>query len=93
MKTAVFYDLENIGLASKNGEFGQAISELLQRIKSSELVGDIILQKAYIRKTHPAVAQIEPIVKNHKIELATVESLSDMNRKKANMVDFPLSNL
>ena len=62
MRTAVFYDLDNIGLASKNGEFDQAISDLLQRIKSSDLVGDIVLQKAYIRKTHTAVAQIEPIV-------------------------------
>ena len=39
MKTAVFYDWENIGLPSKNGEFAQSINSLLQKIKNNQLNG------------------------------------------------------
>ena len=90
MKTAVFYDLENVGLASKNGEFEQAITELTERIKASDLVGDIVLQKAYIRKTHGSVEQIMPVLKKYKIEPVMVEWLSDVVRKKTNLVDFKM---
>ncbi|MCL2004393.1 MAG: NYN domain-containing protein [Oscillospiraceae bacterium] len=90
MKTAVFYDLENVGLSRKPGEFEQAIAGLTERIKASELVGDIVLQKAYIRKTHASVEQLVPILKKHKIEAVMVEWMSDSVRKKTNLVDFKM---
>lgn len=75
MKTAVFYDLENIGLVSKNGEFIQAINSLKTKIEASELVSEIILQKAYISKTNPALPNIESALANQDIELEIVEPL------------------
>lgn len=90
MKTAVFYDLENIGLTSKSGGFEKVISDLQEQIKASDLVSDIVIQKAYMRRTHHALKQIEPIVAKHKIELVVVESLSESVHKKANMVDFKM---
>ena len=90
MKTAVFYDLENIGLASKNGEFEETLTSLLKLIKASTLVGNIVMQKAYARKTYHALAQVEPVLKKHKIELVLAESLSKAVNKKANMVDFKM---
>lgn len=91
MKTAVFYDLENISLPSKNGELDQAIKVLRQKIEASELVKDIVLQKAYISKTYPNLTQLEPVLKNHQIELVAVEAVSNAGRKKPNLVDFKMS--
>ncbi|MCL2495921.1 MAG: NYN domain-containing protein [Clostridiales bacterium] len=91
MKTAIFYDLENIALVIKNGELDQAINALRQKIEASELVTDIVLQKAYISKNHPNLAQIEPVLKKHKIELVAVEPISGVGKKKANLVDFKMS--
>jgi len=89
MKTAVFYDLENIGLASKNGEFEKAFTALQQKIKSSELVDEIVLQKAYIRRANSTFNQIEPLVKKHGLELVAVEPIVNNGRTK-NMVDFKM---
>ena len=63
MKTAVFYDLENLGLTSKNSTFMQSISNLRKKIEASELVGEITLQKAYIRKDHASRGQIESVIR------------------------------
>ena len=90
MKTAVFYDLENLGLASKNGEFERELLALLQKIKASDLVGEITLQKAYIAKSHPSLPKIEPVLQKHKIELVAVQPMSKVPQKKANMVDFKM---
>jgi uncharacterized LabA/DUF88 family protein len=91
MKTAVFYDLENVQPSAQNGDFTQSIISLQEKIKSSELTGDIILQKAYIRKTFTALEQIESDLKKCGVELVTVEPVVDYARKKTNMVDFKMS--
>jgi len=94
MKTAIFYDLENIGLASKQGKFEQEFISLQSKIKSSELVGEIVIQKAYIRK-RPQIEikleQIEPIMKKYNVHLVVVEPLGSLPQGKAkNMVDFKM---
>ncbi|MCL2350511.1 MAG: NYN domain-containing protein [Defluviitaleaceae bacterium] len=89
MKTAIFYDLENIGFGIKNGKYEAEFENLLKRIKSSELVGEIILQKAYMRKT-PHFNYINEILSKYGIELVAVESFSNNTQKKANMVDFKM---
>ena len=90
MKTAIFYDLENIGLASRNGEFEEAFYNLQEKIKSSELVGKIVLQKAYLRKTHHNLDLIASVLKKHRAELVIVEPMSTTPKKKANIVDFKM---
>jgi uncharacterized LabA/DUF88 family protein len=90
MKTAVFYDLENIGLTSKNGEFENSINDLVERIKGSGLVSEIVLQRAYISKSHPSIELIQPVVKKLKIELIQVEPLSESSRRLKNLVDFKM---
>ncbi|MCL2565237.1 MAG: NYN domain-containing protein [Defluviitaleaceae bacterium] len=90
MKTAIFYDLENITLVTKQGKFEKAFIALQDKIKSSELVSEIILQKAYIRKTPRAeikLDQMEPVMKKYNVDLVVVESLSN---KTKNMVDFKM---
>ena len=90
MKTAVFYDLENIGLESKNGMFEKKLLALQKKIEKSDLVGEIVLQKAYIRKTDPALAQIEPMAEKLNVQLVPVEPMSGVPQKKTNMVDFKM---
>ena len=67
MKTAVFYDLENIGLAMKNGGFEPEIIALRKKIEASDLVGEIVLQRAYMRNTNGAIAHIKPVLAKHGI--------------------------
>ena len=68
MKTAVFYDLENIGLTIKNGGFEPEIVALRKKIEASDLVGEITLQRAYMRNTNSAITHIEPVLMKHGIE-------------------------
>lgn len=91
MKTAVFYDLENIGLVNKNGEFSKAMDALKAKIEASDLVGEVVLQKAYISKANTALPNIESALKNHNIELVVVEPLLDAGQKKKNLVDFKMA--
>ena len=94
MKTAVFYDLENIGLTSKNGEFEPALLSLRQKIETSPLTGDIVLQKAYISKSHPALTQIAPVLEKLKIELVAVVPVipvTSPGQKHKNLVDFKMN--
>lgn len=90
MKTAVFYDLENIGLAGKAGELEQALTVLRQKIEASGLVREIVLQRAYISKTHSSLARLAPILEKHQIELVAVEPVLKAGSKKHNMVDFKM---
>jgi len=90
MKTAVFYDLENMGLASKNGEFEQHFLQLQELLKTSELVGDLVLQRAYMRDTHHAFSQIAPILEQHKINLISVEAMTSTPKKWKNLVDLKM---
>ena len=90
MKTAIFYDLENIGLASKNGKYAEDFHAAQKRIKSSPLVGQIILQKAYMRNTSH-LPQIEPILQKLGVDLTAVAPISNKHQAKiANMVDFKM---
>ena len=92
MKTAVFYDLENIGL--KNGELEKTLETVKEKIQNSVLTDSIILQRAYISKTHPTLPALEPVLKSLNIELVAVEQLSETKsgKKKAqNLVDFKMA--
>ena len=95
MKTAVFYDLENIGLASRKGEFESQLPSLIKKIEASPLTGKIILQKAYISKSHTALPKIEPALKKLKVDLVLVEPINPLaasaRSKKRNLVDFKMS--
>ena len=91
MKTAAFYDLENMGLASKNGEFEKTFSALLKKIPGNELVGEIVIQKAYISKSHPSLQHIQTALNKHNVELVAVEPVSNIGQKKSNMVDFKMN--
>ena len=90
MKTAVFYDLENIGLTNGNGGFENTFCALLQKIKASALVSEIVLQRAYISKSNPHCERLSAALAKHKVELVAVESLDPLH-KKANMVDFKMN--
>ncbi|MDR2167762.1 MAG: NYN domain-containing protein [Clostridiales bacterium] len=90
MKTAVFYDLENMGLASYNGKWEEGFLGLQKKIKGSDLVGSIVLQKAYMRK-NPSFSKIQPILEKHGVELVSVELVPGTNSSKTkNMVDFKM---
>ncbi|MCL2857191.1 MAG: NYN domain-containing protein [Oscillospiraceae bacterium] len=91
MKTAVFYDVENLCLTAKNGDFIESITSIQQKVGESELTGDIILQRAYIGKTHSAFERIEADLKTCGIETVIVEPVIQVARKKTNMVDFKMS--
>ena len=43
VKTAVFYDVENLGLTVQNGDFIASITSIQQKIKASELTGDMVV--------------------------------------------------
>jgi len=90
MKTAIFYDLENIGLSTKSDKFEENFLSVLDKIKQSSLVGQIILQKAYMRKM-PHSEEYKNILAKHNVELFAVEApLIRQPSKTANMVDFKM---
>ncbi|MCL2109819.1 MAG: NYN domain-containing protein [Oscillospiraceae bacterium] len=91
MKTAVFYDLENLCLINKNGVFAKNLGALQKKIEASEIVGEIILQKAYISKSNASLANIKTALKDTKIELVEVEPLLDVGQKRKNLVDFKMA--
>lgn len=88
MSTAVFYDLENISkfTAPKNyGEFKDSVKMMCD----SELVDDIVLQRAYISTTHPAYIKYNKFLNSMGIEICAVDP--NTNSKKANLVDFKMN--
>ena len=92
MKTAVFYDLENISISGmKQGGYERMFAYLRQKIESSDIVGEIVLQKAYISKTQSIVPILAPILEKQNIDLIAVEPIVGQQRKKTNMVDFKLN--
>jgi hypothetical protein len=91
MKTAIFYDLENLGLPIRNGEFEGAFTGLLERIRPGALIGGIVLQRAYMSKANSALAHIQPVLQKLGVELVAVEPFSDSpGKKKSNLVDFKM---
>jgi uncharacterized LabA/DUF88 family protein len=91
MKTAAFYDLENLGFPIKNGEFEQTFTRLLERVRSNALIGDIALQRAYISKSNGAIDHIKTVLQKFGIELVAVEPFSGSPaKKKTNLVDFKM---
>jgi len=89
VKTAVFYDLENIGFTYKSATFEKDFLFLQNNIKKSDFVGEIILQRAYMRKNEH-VPFIESVLTQHKVELVLVEPVSNTSKKKTNLVDFKM---
>ena len=88
MSTAIFYDLENISkfTAPKNyGEFKDSVKMMCD----SELVDDIVLQRAYISTTHPAYIKYNKFLNSMGIEICAVDP--NTNSKKANLVDFKMN--
>lgn len=92
MKTAVFYDLENMDLPLKNGDSERQLVTLMDKIKMNELVGSVTLQRAYLSKSNNAVAHIAPVLKKYGIDLVEVAPLvENPKRKKSNLVDFKMT--
>ena len=91
MKTAVFYDLENLGLINKNGEFTKVFDSLQKKIQSSDIVGKIVLQKAYISKANSSLLNIKTVLESKNIDLVEVGPLLDSGQKKKNLVDFKMA--
>jgi len=89
MKTAAFYDLENIGIVIKSGKLEQELLGLMDRIKASSFVGEIVLQKAYMRKNEHT-ARVAALMAKHGVELVAVEPMSNVPQKKSNIVDFKM---
>jgi hypothetical protein len=90
MKTAIFYDLENLGLPIKNGEFEGTFTALAERIRLSELTGNVVIQRAYMSKARSsALSNIQPVLQKLGVELVAVEPLN-MAQKTANLVDFKM---
>lgn len=90
MKTAVFYDLENIGLSCKDESMAQFFHNTIAKIRSSDIVDEIALQRAYISKGSDVLPYVHNVLKNEGIELIEVEPVCGAARKKANMVDFKM---
>lgn len=88
MSTAVFYDLENISKFTAPKNFGE-FKESFQMICDSELVDDVVLQRAYISTTHPAYIKYNRFLNSTGVEICAVDP--NMNSKKANLVDFKMN--
>jgi len=91
LKAAVFYDLENLCMISKDNRFEGALFDLIKSVKRSELVDAVVLQKAYISKSHAMLARVREVMAKFEIELVEVEPVAGAHLKKANMVDFKMS--
>ncbi|MCL2170102.1 MAG: NYN domain-containing protein [Defluviitaleaceae bacterium] len=94
MKTAIFYDLENIGLGVKNDQFEEHFLALFEQIKASVLVGEVVLSRAYMRggaALTPYQEKIKPVLQKHKVELVLAEApKGSQNKSQKNLVDFKM---
>lgn len=88
MSTAVFYDLENISKFTTPKNFGE-FKDSFKMICESELVDDVVFQRAYISTTHPAYIKYNKFLNSTGIEICAVDP--NMNSKKANLVDFKMN--
>lgn len=88
MSTAVFYDLENISKFTTPKNYGE-FRDSFKMMCDSELVDNVVLQRAYISTTHPAYIKYNKYLNSTGIEICAVDP--NMNSKKANLVDFKMN--
>ena len=88
MATAIFYDLENISkftTPKNHDEFKSSV----KMITDSELVDDIVLQRAYISTAHPAYIKYNKFLNSTGVDICGVDPTTNSN--KANLVDFKMN--
>lgn len=88
MSTAVFYDLENISKFTAPKNYGE-FKDSFKMMCDSELVDNVVLQRAYISTVHPAYIKYNKFLNSTGIEICAVDP--NMNSKKANLVDFKMN--
>ncbi|MDO5398508.1 MAG: methylated-DNA--[protein]-cysteine S-methyltransferase [bacterium] len=88
MSTAVFYDLENISKFTAPKNYSE-FKDSFKMMCDSELVDNVVLQRAYISTTHPAYIKYNKFLNSTGIDICAVDP--NMNSKKANLVDFKMN--
>lgn len=90
MPAGIFYDLENLGIASMGYEAAmEAMGQITTQVKTCPLFEKILVQKAYIAHNNPQANILRNVLKAYDIELVEAKPL-DNAPKKPNLVDFKL---